>query len=302
MKKIVSSVTFRAVIGTALCITFIIYPQVRVSAGEVGAPYAAIDLKSESQVKAEASSYERAIRAIAAIATMKLDTPDDLKQALAILEREGPNLKFHRSKLTVLCLNETTFSSAIKKRSPDKQTAEALIKELSADPKAVLKLEGAEALKTRMEQSTQTDAATLRRVAERLKEAAGKIKRTSQGRVPPGFATSDEFKLVQAGFSASKQPETALYAAVMPQDPATIFVIIVAVVFYAEVAVIGVSILKNVSTEEGRDRVAECLEVVNDRRVRCVTAARNQPFPVNIGAEAECDSVWLFTSADCLIL
>src|SRR5262245_58865647 len=135
--KVAASRTFRTMTASALCMTFVIYPALRTSTANV--IYTATDLKTEAQVRSEASTYEAAIKAIASITSLKLENPDELKKAIAIVNREGPNLRFSRSKLVVVGLSDSTFINAVKKRSPDKAAAEALIREVSADPKAVLR-------------------------------------------------------------------------------------------------------------------------------------------------------------------
>ena len=173
---------------------------------------------------------------------MKLDTPDQLKQSLDILDRERPNLKLHRSKLIVMAISDATFSSAVKKRMPDKQSAEALLKELDADPKAVLKLGGAESLKTRMQRSLTADAAILGRAAERLKEAAERIINARQGSTSPGLGTTHEFKLVRVGsaqdFNPLPHPTTRRF---FPQVEIAILTIYGALV--AATVIIGFSVL-----------------------------------------------------------
>ena len=158
--------------------SFVIYSPLRISTAK--AAYLANEIKSESQYRTEAGLYESALGAIAGIATLKLDTPNDLKQALAIFDRARPGLKFFSSKLVVIAISDSAFSGAVKKKASSKLAAEAFLEELKADPKVVSRLDGAATLTTRLQQTAQADAAILRRVAERLKDAAERIKNTSQ--------------------------------------------------------------------------------------------------------------------------
>ncbi len=302
MKKIIKPVGLRAAIAVALSLSFIIYPQLRVSA--VKAAYAAADLKSQSRLRTDAARYENAIRAIGEIATMKLETPDDLKRAIAILNRERPNLRFHLSKLVVMGINDSTLSSAAKKRVSDKQAAEAFAKELDADPKAVLKLNGAAALQTRMRQSSEADAATLRRVAERLKEAAEKIKKTRQARILPRFGATDELKLIRANFNATRQPVGAPNPLVMfPQGGLAETIVTVLVIVFVVVVVVPAAIglilvlgtaiknaITNLFTEDGQDALSECQKRADDELERCLDSARIQPFPLNLAGETICNT------------
>ena len=263
MKKVLS-VTLRMFIATALSISFLIYSPLRLSS--VGAATRVVaDLRSESQYRIEASRYDDAIRAIASVSSMKLENPDELKKALAIFDREGPQLKFHGSKLIVLGLNDSTFTASVKKASPDQAAAEALIKELRADPKAILKLNGAQSLVTRLRQSTEADAATLRRVAERFKEAAAKYGRSDNGN-QIGEALSD--MLTRVG------------------DFLGFIIILAALVDLSDkfaLADFFAKFLQYLLAFEA------CMEAADRKRAQCVTDARKQTNP-NLGAEARCFS------------
>lgn len=296
MKKIATSFTLRVGIAIALSLSFITHFQLRVSTAAGASFSAAGDVKSESQYRSEASRYDGAIRAIAGIATMKLETPDDLKKAIAILDRERPNLKLHFSKFVVLALGDSTFSGAVKRKSSTKAAAEALIKQTSADRNEVLKLDGAASLKTRVERSAESDAAVLRRAGERLKEAVDKIRKASQGRVDHGVGAAEEFKVVRAGFTAATQPISTPDTLIpsMPIDPITIAAVGFIALVVLNVVLYGALIIKNVSTEEGRDAVGECQERADDRYLSCMSGA-------NFFQQAACYASWLLDQSVCLV-
>ena len=288
MNKIAISITLRTVIALVLCFTLIGYPQFRMSAAAAAIPVAA-DLKSESQFRSEASRYENAMRAIAGIATMKLETTEDLKRAIAILDRERPNLKLIFSKLVVTGLSDSTFSNAVKKKMPDKQAAESFLKGLRSDHKAVFKLDGAESLATRMQRSAESDAAILRRTGERLKESAAKIKRVSQGARSPGFRHNDEFKVTRVGFRENTPPIPGPNT-VMQVAEALFFGLFVAAVIVA-VASYGVFIIAVNNNETGQSLV-DCMEAADGRYFRCVDGA-------DFFKGVECYTVWLFELGAC---
>lgn len=285
MKKIANSIKLRPGIATALCIAFVIYLPLRVASA--GAAHAAADLKSESQFRTEAGRYDAAIRAIGGIATMKLETPDDLKKALDILKREHPNLKLHHSKLVVLALSDTTLVSAVKKRVPDKRAAETYVRELDADPKSVLKLNGAESLASRIQRSREADAATLRRATDKLKEAAEKIKNARNAGMPPQYGPTDELKLIRASFSTDTQPAISHDASLAPPlDPVStviasiLIAVFVVAVLYPLALAITLPIVKLVTIEDP-DEFAECQQRRDDILSRCLLEANNLPagFP-----------------------
>jgi hypothetical protein len=297
MKKL-NTVNGRILIAIVLSISFIAYPQLRVSAAE--AVRAAAELKSESQYRAEAIRYDSAVRAMAGIVTMKLETPDDLKKAHAIVANARPSLKLFRSKFVVMSLSDPTFTDAVKKRSPNKKAAEDLIKEINADQRAVLKLNGAEALKNRIEQSIKTDAGTLRLASERLKAAGETLKKAGQASGAQG-PFRDDFKVIQASFKAEEQPIPA-GPSIPPQDPFTIGIVIIATIAIAvvllEVILFGVVL---VLEEDRTDSLDECLDDANARYETCEASAREQPFPLNIAQLVICDGFLLALQAACMI-
>jgi len=119
----------------------------------------------------EAARYDFAIRTIAGVASMRLENPQELTAALAILDEQLTHLKLHRSKLLSLVLGDYIFTRALKKVCPDRAAAEAFIRELRANPQAVFKLRGAHALGVRMMESVRADVRVLRRTAQHLRKA-----------------------------------------------------------------------------------------------------------------------------------
>jgi hypothetical protein len=311
MKKVANPIPLRAAVATALCLSFLIPPSSWVSSAAATTVRAAADLKNESQYKSEASRYDSAIRAIAGIATMKLDTGEDLKKAIAILDRERQNLKFHRSKLIVLALGDSAFTSAVKKKVSDKPAAEAFASELTADRKAVLKLEGAESLKTRLQRSAESDAATLRRVAERLREAAERIKKAGQKSAAPGLGVAGEFRVVRAGFSEATEPVDAHHALAMtPQRRGNINpfarVLLDVVLITSRTVQQAIADLFRPFEEEDLDQVAACQTEADAGLSTCLSEANRLPSgPLFFQREVQtafCYERWALEWAACLAL
>jgi hypothetical protein len=306
MKKIINLVTLRAGIAT-LCLSFVSYPTVRLSFAVGATGLVTSDLKSESQFRSEAARYDAAIRAISGITTMKLETGDDLKKALAILDRERPNLKLHFSKFVVLGLSDSTFSGAVKKRVSDQQAAEAFAKELEANHKAILMLDGAEALRARIRRSAESDAAVLRRAGERLKEVAAKLKKAAQQGAAPGLGVTDEFRVIRTGFGGATEPVDAHHTlSTTPQRRGINPVIrVLLIILRTDLGQRILDVLRPFENEDV-DEVAACQEEADARYLTCVAAANDLPsgFPffqreVEQGA---CYGDWLFTQAACLTL
>lgn len=299
MKKIALPIQLRAVIAAVVSASFLAFP---LRLQSVNAARAASEVKSESQYRSEAARFTDALRAVAAIATMKLETGDHLKKAINILDRERPNLKLISSKLITIALSDSTFTSAVKKRAPDQKSAETLVKEIQADPKTVLKLEGAESLKTRIQRSAEADAATLRRVAERLKEAAEKIKKASQGRAAFGFGVADDLKLAWVSFSTEREPVNTAKT-VMPIQVETVLVILI--LSLVTFSFLAGYIQGRLTNHDLQDQIARCQEGADNSYLRCVSDASELPagFPFfqREVAQALCYSEWLAVQALCIV-
>lgn len=294
------SIPYCAVIATAVCASLLFYPLLRVSGSALITPTPRIEIKSETQFRSEAALYTRAFNAIAAIATMKLDTGDELKKALSILDREQPNLKFQRSKLVTTALSDSTLIGAVKKRATDQKSAEALVRELEADPQAVLKLEGAGALRTRLQRSAESDAGVLRAVAERLKAISDKLKQASQGRASTDHnSTTNGWGIAKVKFLSPPAHNDTM---VVP-DPGTIILCIV--ITAVACAVIGFVAGRLTNYLDLRDDIEECQGDVERRLETCLNNSANLPsgFPFfqKEAATALCYSEWLARHAGCLV-
>src|SRR6476660_8756407 len=145
---------------------------------------AASEIRSESQLRTEASLYDAAIADIQKGISIKLETADDLKAANALLKKAIPNLRFNRSKLVVLGMSDSTFSSAVKERTRDSKTTEEFARVLANDPNEILKLNGATTLQSRLTRSLESDVTLLQNVAARLKKAADAVKAKTNANHP----------------------------------------------------------------------------------------------------------------------
>jgi len=245
--------------------------------------------KTESAYRAEARRYEDALKLIAQVREMKLSTPDDLKQAFALIDRAKPNLIYYRSKLVVAALSDSTFTSGIKKRAATKEQAESLMKELSDDQRSVQKIDGASALKTRLSQIGSTDAAVLREAATKLRSAADRLKKANH----PAENQS---------VHPSSDRGTALIPAV-PQEPVLEFaleVLILAVIVTVAV-IFTVQLFKLALFQEDRDALVQCYEDTQRNYANCTDNADRQPFPLNLAAGAICYAVLLDALAKCMV-
>lgn len=248
----------------ALISTSVLMCPFRLCAPVAAAP---APIRTESQYRSEASRYDSAIRAIAGILTMKLETTDDLKAALNIVEQQRQNLKFYRSKLAILALSNATFSNAVKRRMSTKDAATALIASLSADRQKVSTIAGFDEAKSQIQNSAAADAAVLRRASERLKTAAEKLKGASQ------IDRSSEVRLIRASFNPADENATNA----PPQDPASLLIAVVGIGFWVVVLIAvvayGAGVVGNANTEEGRDAVADCQDRADQNYSQCVSTS-----------------------------
>ncbi|MDQ3819297.1 MAG: hypothetical protein M3362_16695 [Acidobacteriota bacterium] len=237
---------------------------------------------------------------------MKLENPDELKKALAIIGREKPNLQLQRSKLMAMGLEDSTFRDSVKKATPNKETAEALVKELKADPKAVLKLNGAQALATKLEQTARADLATVQRTAERLKAVSEKFKKSGALKSQERFENLDT-KLITVGYRTDNEASGTLNNYPTPPTQAEIafaaFEIIVIVVLIAFTIIALVSMFSFLvaayEASSGDKKAADCLDAAERKLETCDADASRLFPPYNIFASAGCWSRWLLDSAGC---
>ena len=267
-----------------------------------------LGLRSESQLKSEALLFQTALNAIAAIATMRLTTPEELAAANAIVEKNIANLRFARSKLIVMGFADSTFTSAVKRKGADKAATEAFGIELAKDPTSIFKVSGGQALGDRMRSVLAADTAKITQVVAVLKKASADLK-AKQGH----HASLSNSTLASTVITSPTPAEMSTL------DIAFLVVVVAVIVFpplglvlislVASVAVVGVAALaatlirnlaKNATTDEGRDEVAECTAAVDRKYRGCIDAAKDDGLFAYASA-ALCYADWLAAAAACWV-
>ncbi len=302
-----------AVVALSLIILPLLIPSN--AAGTAAPP--SINLRSESQLRSEAARYERARSEISRILNIKLDSLADLKQAVAIFDREHEGLKFLLSEFFVIAIGDSTFNSALKRKVTDQKSAEAFGKELGRDPNSILNLGGAGALKTRLLQTASTDGAILRKVAERLKLAAEKLKRTSGSLndtqspnrlrpIPVSFSAPGpdrEMTIPPAKTDLTAVVVTTLIVAAIftPLGPAVVAgaVVLSGPISLAIVAGLAAYTVEKLIENYGNqhaDAIANCEDAANARLQTCEASATGLLAPL---IKAVCIAQWLLEVADC---
>ena len=274
------------------------------------APSVAPTLRSESQIRSEASRYDAAIREISNGATVKLDTVEDVKAALVGLERAIPNIRFSRSKYVALGLDDSTFVNAVKERARDQKSAEAFAQELATDRNSILKLNGAISLQSRLRRAMESDATLLKSVGARLKKSADDLKaklKANHARQAHSFvsasiapAADDEIVLTTI-FCVAFMVSLPLLLAVVVVGAAPISAVITAVVIAQAVSIVA-RVVENVGTDEGKDRVAKCQDAVDAAYKSCKAKAAQSCCGLDAVQALECYQTWLFDSAVCIFI
>jgi hypothetical protein len=275
-----------------------------------------LNLKSESQLKSEASLYDTAIRELGRVSSMKLASPDESKIAIAILKRQVPNLRLLRSKLIVLGLADSTFANAVRtKAGTEKKSQQEFAAELAKDQTSILKLSGADSLKNSILRTIEADTSRMRKVAEQLKQASAEIKTNAKSHHSGAVASAE----TEAGTSNPVFPRLS------DKDVATLLVVAAVIIFpplglalaliaanavgalvaesFVGTAIVLVGELKGAAgTQKERDAIDACLNKVNDAGDACLTAADHLIFPLNLAAEDACLAAYLIDFAACYLL
>ena len=264
-------------------------------------------LKTESQLRTEAGLYDAAIREISRIETMNLTTVDEVSRVKTLLERHVPNLRFNRSRLVAFALTDTTFVNAAKSRASTKASANEFAKQLVADSQSIFRLNGGAAVKDKVSRSFQSDVSMLKRVSEKLRRAAVELKPQSpahHANVDPTALKLSSQRITVRDTLTVIVVASVLVSAAMLVGPLLglellVMAGLVAVVGGTDLLIAGASILvvralTNISSEEGRDKIADCLQGVDAKKSSCET---ENPLYAAVGG---CLAEWVLNAAACL--
>jgi len=256
-----------------------------------------VAIKSEAQVRNEAALYDTALREISRVTTMSLDTAENLKRANDIVKKQVPNLKFKRSKLLAMGLSNATFVSAVKAKTADDKSTRAFAEDLLKNPSSITKLNGASALGSRMAQSVDTDNALLQRVSDQLKQASTALKAKLKAHHSPHFETA--MRINEPGLSSLNEASEWVILVSVALIFSPLLPVMVPLSAELVVGALFVQAVINVVTEDGRDKVAECLKQAQSDFESCDASANALPFGLNIAAEAACLTGYLLATAGC---
>jgi len=270
------------------------------------AEFRASDLKPVEQLREEAVRYDRAIAAIASIASLRLDTAARRKSALAIFERHAPAVKLFRSKLVVLALDDKTFITAVTRKLADPRLADAFARELEADPGSVLRLEGTASVQGVIREALAADGGKLKATSEHLRRAL----RTQDRGPAPGDIAVGVGAAAFAGLSTGVLIAALLVCpplglALLPTTLAGSFLSAHATLVTALLGgtlVAGIfNLVGNIATEEGQDQVAACVARADAERDACLREAGRQPPGFKEAAELGCWAIWSGAAGICWV-
>jgi len=303
--------TSRALTAGFLSLSFIFYPLVRTLPA---AEAAAVDLRSESQMKTEAGLYDSAMREIERALTIKLETIEDLKAATALLAKQIPNLRFNRSKLAQIGLSDSTFVAAVRERTKDSKTTDAFVRELATDSKSITKLSGALSLSDRLQRKVDGDVALIRRLADRLTQVTAdlkaKIKQNHVGLRNGEFDTTfagheflspaprisdSDIELVLVIVAVYVFPGVLVGLAILAAGPISLGIVVTGAAL-----LIG-RVVENFGTDKGRDRVAACQDAAEAEYKSCVAGGAGACCGLAELNAAGCLAKWLFDSGACIL-
>ena len=256
-------------------------------------------LKTESQIKSEAALYDTAIREINHLANINLASLDNVKVARATLEKNVPNLRFNRSKLVSIAMNDSSFIGAARAKSNDPKAAREFIEAFCKDSKSILNLPGAASVASRMQSSLDADNSMLQKIADLLKKGSAELKK---GNAHHAVKTVPAFAPTPA-VSATLIETLVLAAAVVVFPPLAIVLFEVAAngAIVAVAALVVGRLVVNIGTEKGRDAVAACEDQAEANYRSCAEKAQGLgPLLGPIAVEA-CLAVWLAEAGGCLL-
>lgn len=170
----------RATVVALTSIGMAILPSAQAVAATAAAPRTIGELKSAAAFRAEAASYDQAVRAIASIGNASLRTPADLQAADAIVRRNALTLRLLTSKLVAMAYEDPAFTLAITRNLSNEATARTFAKRITTDFKSVETLDGAPQLKKRMYELTRANADLLQKAASNLHAATVRITGNTQ--------------------------------------------------------------------------------------------------------------------------
>jgi hypothetical protein len=165
----------RSAIVATVSLGLVIAPATPALAATAAAPKTIGDLKPASAFRTEAAHYDQAIKAIGSIGSMSLRTPADLEAAGKIVRRYSPSLRLLTSKLVTTAYDDPTFTRAIAGNFKTEKSARTFAQKVMTEVRSVEQLQGATALKKRMYELTNANAAVLKKAAENLRVATQRI-------------------------------------------------------------------------------------------------------------------------------
>ena len=293
----------RATVVALTSLGLLTAPMAPALAATAAAPRTIGDIKPASAFRAEASRYDQAVKAIGSIGSMSLRTPADLEAAGSIIRRHGPSLRLLTSKLVTTAYDDPTFTRAIASNFSTDQSARAFAQKVTTDFRSVEQLQGAPALKKRMYDLTNANAAVLQKAAENLRVATQRITGDAGGVQPrylPALTDQQWRNLIYIVLLVAVLTFPPLIlgigtlVALFSPTAVAVFVTFPIQAYLA--AFLGILIIGELNEQETGSAapsgdsaaIAACLDAASARLDQCMTAAAEQPAAERLGAQLAC--------------
>jgi hypothetical protein len=314
---------FKSVTIGALCTSFgVLQPGAPLAASEAYAQAPTpiqrtqLNLRIQNRItsyKTEADRFDAAMRGLAAVERMPLNTEADAKQALAVLQRGSAGTQALFGKVVSMAINNSAFKSGVE-AEVDRVSAKTLHLQARQKSTSVTSLRGFSETASAIRREIEGHAATLRRVGDKLQAAA---KRNGAiGSAP--MSEPRQFVITRADYrsnpqstaprlvKASYSPLTAgpVVSSSLEAEPFFLTGIEEALIIGAGVVIAAYALRKSLdfsepedpgNEEDTRSRFRVCTDNADATRDRCL---RNNDFWGDIG----CWAKWNVEMARCLVL
>lgn len=149
------------------------------------------EIKPATQLRVEAARYDEAVKAMNAIAAMRIATPAEFADARKLFDAHAGNLRHAAARLAVLGHQDRRYARAVAALLVTPAAAQAFAQQLAADHRYASRLDGAADLRTRMASTLQANTAAYQRALDAMHAAALRLGIRIPGVQPKFFSPPD---------------------------------------------------------------------------------------------------------------
>lgn len=253
----------------------------------------------ETALKAEASRYDQAISALAAIERMPISSEAEIRNILNALSRSRRGTEGVFGKMVTIALNTSSLKAGAEAEA-DRLTPKGVALQLRQSPSFVGRIRGFDDAKRAIQRQLQSDIALHQRLSKKLES----ISRRRASITLPGGAES-----LHAVYSTASSPLT-VRATYSPSAPAVepLMQIGLEVIVVSAIGIIIAAYAARKAAdftepedpdneEDTRSRFRVCMDKADAKLDTCLGRNRGNFF-----GEAGCWAVYLFEKGECLTL